>query len=196
LSRLIMRNALQTIAFTIAWAVLVGCSERERLGSGYVLVSPPAMGPDHHPGTSLHRKGKVAWGNVYIGYFSPHDASKFFHDGIFVFVGPLPGDTDWWTYSQLFGVRGGDIPVVLSERLLRQRLVVSSDMREMSTFAVRHITPAEGGLRVEFEYRAGSNVTKTNDLTWAEIKRLLDEADTSAKIVHHRLGDYRVLPLQ
>jgi hypothetical protein len=115
-----------------------------------------------------------------------------------VFVGPLPGNTDWWTYPQLFVVRPGNTPVVLSERLLGRRLVVSSDSREMSTFAVRHITPTESGVRVEFEYWADSNIeaTKTNDLAWPEIKRLLDEADTSARIVHHGHGDYRVLPLQ
>jgi hypothetical protein len=80
---------------------------------------------------------------------------------MFVFVGPLPGNTDWWTYSQLFAVRGGDTPVVLSERLLGQRLVVSSDSREMSTFAVRHITPTESGVRVEFKYRVDPNTTAT-----------------------------------
>lgn len=192
-----MRLLIQFIAFA-ACIVLAGCSEREQLGGGYTLVTPPTMGPDHHPGTSLHRKGKAVWDNVYVGHFSPHDASEFFHDGMFVFVGPLPGDTDWWTYSQLFAVRGGDIPVVLSERLLGQRLVVSSDTREMSTFAVRHIAPVENGLRVEFEDSAGSTTkaTKTNNLAWADIKRLLDEADTSAKIVHNKFGDYRVLPLQ
>jgi hypothetical protein len=193
-----MRHAIQIIAFAVGSSVLAGCSEREHIGDGYVIVTPPAMGPDHHPGTSLHRKGKVVWGNVYIGHFSPHHTSKFFHDGMFVFVGPLPRDADWWTYSQLFAVRGADTPVVLSERLLGQRLAVSSDVRQMSTFAVRRITPAETGVRVEFEYRTDSNTkaTKTNDLAWAEIKGLLDEAETSARIVHHRLGDYRVLPLQ
>lgn len=193
-----MRHVIHFIALVTAGLVLLGCSEREQVGSGYTLVTPPTLGPDHHPGTSLHRRGKVVWDNVYVGYFSPHDASRFFHDGMFVFVGPLPGDTDWWTYSQLFAVRGGDTPVVLSERLLGQRLVVSNDLREMSSFAVRHLTPTENGLRVEFQDSKGSTTkaTMTNDFTWTDVKRLLDEADRSAKIVHHKFGDYRVLPLR
>jgi hypothetical protein len=194
-----MRRAIVPfLAFVIASLRLAGCGERESLGDGYVLVTPRGTGPDAHPGTSLHRKGKVVWDNVYVGDFGHYDASKFFHDGIFVFVGPLPGNTDWWTHPQLFAVRDGDLPVVLSERLMGQRLVVSSDSREMSTFAVSRMTPLETGVRVEFEYWTDSQTkaTKTNDLAWPDIKRLLDEASASARTVHHRFGDYRVLPLQ
>lgn len=193
-----MRRVIKYLGVAAACFLATSCSERESIGGDYVLMTPPTLGPDHHPGTSLYRKGNVVWKNVYVGYFSPNDASKFFHEGMFVFVGPLPRNTDWWTYSQLFAVRGGDTPLVLSERLLGQRLVVSSDMGEVSTFNVHQITPAENGVRVEFEYWADANTkaTKTNDLTWTEVKRLLDEADTSGKIVHHRFGDYRILPLQ
>lgn len=193
-----MRCVMKCVTLAATCFLLASCSEREKIGGDYVLKTPPTLGPDSHPGTSLLRKGKVVWDNVYVGYFSPNDASKFFHEGIFVFVGPLPGKTDWWTYPQLFAVCGDDTPVVLSERLMGQRLVVSSDMREMSTFKVRQVTPAEMGVRVEFEYWADPNTkaAKTNDLTWAELKKLLDEADKSSRIVHHGFGDYRVLPLQ
>jgi len=113
-----------------------------------------------------------------------------------VFVGPIPGGTDWRPYSQLFAVRGGATPVVLSECLLGKRLAISSDAPTASTCSVRHIEPSESGVRVVFEYWLNSNTqaTKTNDLPWLEIKKLLDEADRSGKTVNHSLGDYRVLP--
>jgi len=193
-----LRRIIECLALAIASFLFTSCSEKEKIGGGYVLETSAAPGPDAHPGTSLHRKGRVVWDNVYVGYFGPKAASKFFHDGIFVFVGPLPGNTDWWTYPQLFAVRGEATPVVLSERLLGQRLVVSSDMREMSTFKVRQLISTEAGVRVDFEYWADSNTktAKTNDLSWAEIKKLLDEAESSSRVVHHRFGDYRVLSLQ
>jgi hypothetical protein len=68
----------------------------------------------------------------------------------------------------------------------------------MSTFKVRQITPTENGVRVEFEYWADSNTkaAKTNELAWPEIKKLLDEADRSSRMVHHSFGDYRILSFQ
>ena len=193
-----MCRVIDHIVIAMFCIMLAGCSKREQVGGGYVLVTPPTMGPDHHPGVSLQRKGKVVWDNVYVGHFSPHAASKFCHNGMFVFVGPVPGNTDWWIHSQLFGVRSAGPPVVLSERLLGKRLVVSSDMHEMSSFAVRDISLIEGGVRVVFELGAddSTQTTKTNDLAWTDIKGLLDDADASAKMVRHRLGDYRVLALQ
>ncbi|MCX5658325.1 MAG: hypothetical protein NTW19_01215 [Planctomycetota bacterium] len=191
-------RATPIIAFVMACVLTAGCSDREKLGEDYVLVTPSTMGPDSHPGTSLRWKEKVVWKNVYVGYFSPAESSQFCHDGMFVFVAPVPGNNDWWLYPQLFAVRGGKPPVVLSERLLGQRLSVSYRSGEMSTFSARAISPFKEGVRAVFEYQVDSNnkATKPIELTWAEIKQMLDEADTSARAIHHELGDYRVLPVR
>lgn len=178
--------------------VLAGCSEREHVGGGYVLVTPPTMGPDHHPGTSLRYKGQTVWEHVF-GFY-PDPATKFYHDGMFVFIANVPDNDndDWWTRPQLFAVRGAGPPVVLSERLFKQPLVVSSVSGVGSTYSVRYLSTTGNGVRFVFAYWPDSDheTTTTNQLSWLNIKQMLDEAGTSARLVRHKLGDYRVLPVQ
>ncbi len=119
-------------------------------------------------------------------------ATDFSHDGMILFVGPVPAESNWWPYPQLFAVRGDGPPVVLSERLVGQRLVPVYDGSDGIPFEIRHIALINDGVRVEFRH-SGDTIMHT--LSWADIKRLLDEADKSARPVSHNLGDYRVLPL-
>lgn len=186
-----MQRPFANLLLAIALFSISGCSDREQVGFGYVLVTPESWNPDGHPGTALHRGRKVVWGNVYTGYFGPTPPSCFAHEGMMVFVGPPPVDDTWNSYPQLFAVRADGPPVVLSERLLQRRLAVFDRGHEASDFAVRHLALTNGGFRVEFEH---NSITKTCDVSWADIKRLLDEADTSPRLVHHPLGDYRLLP--
>lgn len=194
-----MSRIVPHLWFMVACLFVAGCSERSELGDGYVLVAPARMGPDHHPGTSLHRKGKVVWGNVYVGHFSGYEAKQYYHDGMFVFVGAVPGNTDWWYYSQLFAVRGAGPPVILSERLLGERFAISYDSRQYSSpFAVDNISPIADGVRVQFTHSPSTVNHDTNAfvLPWARIRQFLDEADSSSRLVQHQMGNYRVLPLQ
>src|SRR4051812_40744932 len=127
-----MRNRLHYLVLAVALVTFIGCSRKERVGSGYVLVTPRSWNPDGHPGTTLHRGWHVIWGNVYTGYFYPASPSNFTRDGMMVFVGPPPVDDNWYSYPQLFAVRGDGPPVVLSERLLHQRLAVFDHGHEAS----------------------------------------------------------------
>ena len=191
LGRSTMHRRLLNLLLAVALLTLIGCSKRERVASDYVLVTPESWNPDGHPGTALHRGRHVVWGNVYTGYFHPASASSFSRDGMMVFVGLPPVGDNWYSYPQLFAVRGDGPPVVLSERLLHKRLAVFDHGHEASDFAVRHLVLTNGGFRVEFEH---NSVIKTCDVSWPDIKRFLDEADTSARLVHHLLSDYRLLP--
>ena len=194
-----MRCFFRFILFAIVSIVLSGCSTQP-LGNGYVLITGPDLGPDSHPGTTLYRGGRVIWDNVYTGYFYPHSPDKFYHDRIFVFIGPLSGDKVWRPSSILFAVRNGGTPLVLSQRVMKRPLFVPSHFSNEDIIALRvlHLTPTESGVKVEFEYydESDAQVTKIINLTWLEIEKLLDEADTSTKTEHYKLGDYRVLPLR
>ena len=190
-----MRTAIDYFVIAPLCFALAGCSQREQVGGGYTLVTPPTMGPDHHPGTSLRYRGRTVWGNVF-GFY-PDPASKFYHDGIFVFVANVPGDGDWWIEPQLFAVRGVGPPVVLSERVFKQPLVVSDISGVGSTYSVRHLVATESGVSFVIAYWPDHNheATATNEMSWASIGQMLDEAVTSARLVSHPMGDYRVLPL-
>jgi hypothetical protein len=170
--------------------MLIGCTSQVRVSSDYVLVTPARWNPDSHPGTTLHRGGKIVWGNVYTGYFYPSSATRFARDGMMVFVGPVPVGDDWYSDPQLFAVRGDGPPVVLSERLLHQPLAVFDHGKDASEYAVRSVVPTDDGFRVEFEHNSAN---KTCQVSWADITRLLDEGKTTAMLVQHRLGDYRLL---
>jgi hypothetical protein len=194
----IISRVIQRVWFIAVCSVFMSCSERTQVADGYVFVTPPTMGPDHHPGTSLHLKGKVVWGNVYLGYFSGYKPRQFFHEGMVVFVGAVPANTDWWYYPQLFAVRGSGPPVLLSERLLGERFATSYDSRQYSSsFAVDNISPTADGVRVQFTHSPGTVNRDTNAfaVSWTIVRRFLDEADSSSRLVRHQLGDYRVLPL-
>jgi hypothetical protein len=108
-----------------------------------------------------------------------------------VFAGPVPVGNDWYSCTQFFAVRGDGPPVVLSQRLLHQRLSIFDPSGQASDFSVRSVAVTNGAFRVEFEHNA---VTKTCDVTWSQVQQFLDEGDTSGKLVHHALGDYRLLP--
>ena len=186
-----MHLRLHHILFAILLFTFIGCSERERVSSDYVLVTPTSWNPDGHPGTALRRRHKVVWGNIYTGCFYPSSPRNFAHDGMMVFVGPLPAEGDWDSCKHFFAVRGDGPPTVLDERLLQKPLTVLDNGNERVDFAVSSLAFTNGGFRVQFEHNA---VTRTSDVSWADIKRFLDEADTSAKLVRHHLGDYRLFP--
>lgn len=190
-----MRSFVSRLTIAITCFVLVACGDKEqveRISGGYELVtSATRLNPDYHPGTALRRGTKIIWGNIYTGYFQPAPANSFTHDGMMLFVGPVPDRDNWYVFSQLFAVRGDGPPVVLSERLLQKHLVASSIGNEGSVFAVKSLSLVNGGFRVVFTQ--GAEIT-TREITWDDIKRLLDEADTKARSVHHHLGDYKILP--
>jgi hypothetical protein len=165
-----------------------GLKPNTELAGDYVLVSPQRINPDHHPGTSLQRGGKQVWYSVYPGGFHPRAATNFTKDGMMLFVGGVPEGPGLWPYPQLFAIRGDGPPLVISERLLQQRFSVDY---ETPPFRVRHLLLTNGEFQVQFEHR-GTNVS-TYDITWSAIKRFLDEGETSARLVHHALGDYRIL---
>ncbi len=191
-----MRRAVHYLAIAAACIVTAGCSEREQVGDGYSLVTPATLGPDHHPGTALRYRGRTVWAHVF-GFY-PDPATRFYHDGMFVFIANVPGTTDWWIEPQLFAVRGAGPPVVLSERLFGQPLVVSSISGVGSTYSVRHLSATDDGVRFVFAYWPDHNheATTTNELSWSSIKQMLDEAPASARLVRHQMGDYYVLPVR
>jgi hypothetical protein len=170
---------------------LIGCTEREQLGSDYVLVTPVSWNPDGHPGTTLYRGSKVVWGNVYTGYFYLLSPTNYTSDGMFLFVGPVPFENGWYGYSQLYAVRGDGPPVVLSERLLEKRLAVFNLGNEDGDFAVHHLVLTNKVFRADFEY---NSIVKTCFVSWDDIKRYLDEGDKSASVVTNRFNNYRRLP--
>jgi hypothetical protein len=187
-----MQLRILTICVALACSILAGCSNKMRVG-GYVLVTPPTLGPDSNPGTSLSHNGATIWRNVYVGYFYPHAASVFFHDGCLIFVGPVPDEDHWWIYPQVFAVAGGS-PIVLSERLFERPLVVSHYAGRGSNYGVRHIEPASDGVAVTFEYWPDSDhqdVTRVV-VTWDQIKSMLSET-VAMRTVRSSLGDYRIL---
>jgi hypothetical protein len=189
-----MCRPIQWLWFIAVCLICLGCSERNHVGGGYALVTPSTMGPDHHPGASLQRKGKVVWRNVYMGYFSGHQPAQFYYDGMFVFVGAVPGNTSWLS-AQLFAVRGSGPPVLLSERLLGEEFATSNDS---NPYEVDNIFPLQNGVRVQFTHSPGLVNHDTNSLTlsWALVRNLLDDADSSSRLVRNNLGDYRVLSLR
>ena len=188
-----MTTGIRHVALLVISALVIGCSEKQDVGGGYSLVTGAnSLNPDSHPGTALRRNGKIIWGNVYVGYYYAQAPQNFFHNGIFLFVGPFPDESGWVSFSQLFAVRGDGPPILLTERLVGRRLIISrraSDVSDM--FSVRNISVVNGAVRVELDGAA-----RPIELTLTAIENLFEEAATSGKTVHAQLGDYRVLPLQ
>lgn len=199
-----MNRSLNIVVILVGCLSLAGCSERESAGGGYTFVTPMTSGPHHHPATSLCRYGREVWGNATTAYYRDELPKRFYRDGILVFVGNVPRPTingprsnDWWPGQQLFAVRPSGRPVLLSERLVNEPFVMSVDSREYRfRYAVDKLAPVAGGVRVLFTQNSSSVNSETNyiALTWDNIKAMLDEADVSARLVKHELGDYRVLP--
>ena len=164
---------------------LMGCRPQVHVrpvGFDYTLVWRDPMNPDDHPGTALHYKGKEIWPNIYRGY------GCFTESGIIVFVGAVPEVDGYWPYAQLFAGRGGGLPIVLSERLLQQPLSFSDNAMP---FEVHDLSLTNDHFRVQFEQ--GTNAL-TRDFTWSEVKAFLEEGEHSARVVQHRLANYRILP--
>ena len=105
-----------------------------------------------------------------------------------VFVAPVPMDHGYLPYPQLFAVRGESLPVVLSERLLQQRFPFLEDA---IPFAVHALSFTNDHFRVVFEQ--GNNISQ-RDFKWLDVKGFLDEGDSSARLVHDSIADYRILP--
>lgn len=180
-----MRHQSAHLVLVATLLALVGCSPKVHVrpvGSDYTLVWREPMNPDDHPGTALHYKGKEIWPNIYSVY------GCFTQNGMMVFVGPVPEIDGYWPYAQFFAVRGEGLPMVLSERLLQQRLSFSDDAMP---FEVRDLSFTNDHFRVEF--KQGTNIL-TREFTWLDVKGFLDEGERSARLVQHRLADYRVLP--
>ncbi|MHA3774883.1 hypothetical protein ACXR0O_25465 [Verrucomicrobiota bacterium sgz303538] len=178
--------------------LLVACSKKHVVGDGYSLVTPESLNPDSHPGTTLRRNGKIVWGNVYIGYFHNQTPPHFFHNGVFVFVGPLPIENSPSSGPQLFAVRGDGPPVFLTERLHGQRLIIPKRLTDESNrFEVTSIASIDGGIQAEIEYWKNHNTKarRTIHVTWAAIETLLDEATTSGELMHAQFDSYYALHL-
>jgi hypothetical protein len=190
-----MRHGTLYLLIAIAPVTLIGCSRREQVGAGYVLVTPEAWNPDGHPGTALHYRGKAVWPNVYTG------SGKFYHDGVFVFSAPVPGGFsnsdgipmyDYSISPQLFAIRGAGPPVIISERIVADALD-----REKGCH-LWQVTPADNGIRAEFEPCTGADHKAhiIRDVLWADIQSWAQEAEASGTNRVTPLGTFRVLPLR
>jgi hypothetical protein len=167
--------------------LLAGCAPQARvkpLGSDFSFVQLVPMNPDHHPATRLHYKSKEVWPIVFDGY------GNFVQDGVVVFVGLLPysGGDGSDPYQQLLAVRGGGVPLLLSERLLHQKL---SSARDAVPFRVQSLSLINDHFRVEF--KQGGEIL-VREFSWADVNQFLDEGESSERLVRNRQVDYRVLP--
>src|SRR5690349_17962993 len=86
-----MRKVVLFCSLVLTTVAGVGCVAHKRVEGGYTLVTTSAglLNPDAVPGTSLHYRGSRVWPVVFPGYYWPEPASKFYHDGIFVFAGSV-----------------------------------------------------------------------------------------------------------
>ena len=167
--------------------LLTGCVPQARvkpLGSDFSFVQLVPMNPDHHPATTLHYKRKEVWPIVFDGY------GYFVQDDVVLFVGlvPQPGRNSSYPYQQVLAVRGGGVPLVLSERLLHQRLSFSDDA---VPFSVQSLSLINDQFRVEF--KRGDEIL-TREFSWADVNQFLTEGESSGRLVRNRQVDYRVLP--
>ena len=191
-----MRKAVLFCLLIAAAFAIVGCVAQKRVEGGYSFVTTSAglLNPDALPGTSLHYRGSRVWPVVFPEYYWPEPASKFYHDGLFVFAGsvlgndgynaPLPG-------PHLYAVRGKGPPVIISQRVFQQPLT--------NEYQVAHIASVPDGVRVRFEcygrWVNGHTTYSTNDVSWADISNWVREAEISAPLRTTARGDYRVLPM-
>ncbi len=183
-----MRQKTLYFLFATALVTLIGCSQHERVGSDYVLVTPQSWSPDGHPGTALYYRGKSVWPNVYTG------SGKAYHDGIFVFSAPVPDVLpnsdgrpmyDYAISPQLFAIRGAGPPVIISERIFNDTL------NSQKSYRLMQVTLAESGVRAEFEYQPDKTI---RDVPWADIAKWVQEAESLAPKKTTPLGTFRVLP--
>lgn len=182
-----MHRRQQRVSLLLLLLVLGGCGEKERLGPDYVLVTPESWNPDGHPGTALHYKGRVFWPNV---YHTP--AGWSFREGIFVFSSPVPGRDGGYDYGispQLFAVMGAGPPVIISERIVPDALGADSN------YQLWEVRPTETGVRAEFTYWPDHHhqARLIRDVSWADIRSWLREAEVSAPDKTSALGTYRIL---
>jgi hypothetical protein len=165
---------------------LIGCAPQVHVkagGSDYTFVWRDLL-PDAAPGSELHYKNKKVWDFVYEGY------GYSCQGGMMVFTALVPYEdmTGCYSHPQLFVVRGGEPPVVLSQRIMQQPLRVPPGV---PAYGVKSLVSTNGGVQVEFQQ--GTNVIR-RDLTWSHFKRFLDEGDSLPKLVHHPFPEYRILP--
>jgi hypothetical protein len=193
-----MRDQIHLFSLAVAALALCGCAAektQDRVSDDYVLVKPVPMNPDHHPGWGLDYRGKEVWPNVYVG------SVKIYHDGIFVFSAPVPGSVpnsdgiytyDYLISPQLFAIQGAGPPVILSQR------IIADTLDSKKRYRLRQMTPAESGVRVEFEYSSDTEhqAHMARDVSWTDIQRWLQEADVYAPQGVSHLGVYRVLPIK
>jgi hypothetical protein len=173
-----------------SWCLLVGCEHRHSIGAGFELRQQEAWNPDAHPAISLYYKGKEVWHVLFWGEGSPQ---QFVHDDIFVYESPVPDKSGFYDYSvspQFYAVRAGSTPILLSQRILGKALGAGQ------IFTVTKMERVDEGVRLVFGYsqNEGRNVTTTNDASWSDITKWVQEADASVRGLTTPLGTYRLLP--
>jgi hypothetical protein len=185
--RLLAGNrALWMYCVSVILLGFIGCSRREAIGSGYVLITPQTWNPDSHPATALYFNGKRVWANVYGG-------GRGLKDDVLIFSSPVPAEGGGYDYSvspQVFAIRGEGPPILLSERILNDSIYSKKNYR------VWQIVKADQGLRVEFEFwnELGEEAHLTNGISWAEIRGWVEDTRGALR-KNTPLGSYDILPL-
>jgi hypothetical protein len=142
-----MRYTIQHALLAAAIVTLAGCGHRQSIGGGFELRGSESWNPDGHPGTFLYYEGKEVWHQIAWGY--PDPPEKFCHDGIFVFLSPVPdadGRNDYANSPQLYAIRGSGPPVLISQRIFGRPFKGSRN------FTVENSSVTANGIRVEFDY--------------------------------------------
>jgi len=172
-------------SLVVPLTLLFGCSKPQQIGAGYSLSkSEDTFG--NRPLTSLHFRGSNIWPAVLSG------SEQSFHDGTFVFLAPVPGragDFETAMSPQLFAIRESGPAVLISERIYGQ------PMKRELPWSVENFVPSAAGLSVDIGLtQAGGSKARINRLvTWSEIERWLQEADTASVTNATPLAPYRIL---
>lgn len=191
-----MNPSTRLTVYFLSIAVFGGCSTTttERLGE-FSFHTPEQLGIHHRPGTSLRWDGETVWKNVFTGYFHPHDVGPFQRDDMLVFVGTAPWRDIWYPHPQLFVVRGGDTPVLLSEHILSKPFLDPRKGSPKASYSLIDISPTTNGVRAVFHHYPDPQTYSRNPfaLLWDEIESYLRLPATSFHSVSHPCGNYRVL---
>jgi len=176
--------------------ITTGCSEREQVGGGYYLVVGDPAPPDYYPSTALFYKGTSVWARV--SGFYPDPPKKFYHEGMFVFIGSVPGATNWCYQPQIFAVRGAGPAVVLSERLFGRPMLLSDTGPVQSNYcySVRNLAAISNGISFDmaYWYEPFREDTLHGEMPWTQVKQMLDDAPLYSRPITNKLGVYYILP--
>ncbi len=186
-----MRCTIQHILLAAAIVTIAGCGHRQSIGGGFELGASESWNPDGHPGTFLYYEGREVWHQIAWG--NPDPPEKFCHNGIFVFLSPVPdpdGRNDYANSPQLFAIRASGPPVLISPRIIGQ------PFKGGKYYTVENDSATTNGVKVEFEFvpDESQEVKNTIEVSWSDIERWVQEAGHSATEVKTPLGTYRILP--